>query len=153
MLPCLPHNPLRELESAVKPILSQLEVEESEVDALCREVDSSIANAKKVFEAAVARGWDGFRRQDNPPTPPQTPSIDWHLVVNKALERGESECPICIGELLRRGAKHKGLAWLSCSHMFHIECISTFEEFNKSSEACSRSLCPVCRSSYERIDM
>ncbi|KAL3694372.1 hypothetical protein R1sor_008023 [Riccia sorocarpa] len=54
------------LESAVKPILSQLEVEESEVDALCREVDSSIANAKKVFEAAVARGWDGFQSAGQP---------------------------------------------------------------------------------------
>ncbi|KAL2634486.1 hypothetical protein R1flu_005965 [Riccia fluitans] len=88
-----------------------------------------------------------------PPSPPPPTPVDWHLVVNKALERGESECPICIGELVRRGPKQKGLAWLSCSHMFHIECISTFEEFNKSSETCVGNLCPVCRSPYERMDM
>ncbi|KAG6557205.1 hypothetical protein Mapa_001132 [Marchantia paleacea] len=133
-----------------------MEVDESEVDALCREVDSTIAHAKKVFEAADARGGSGHH-QGNNPSSSSLSSVDWHHVVEKALERGESECPICIGKLLRRGAKHKGLAWLSCSHMFHIECISTFEKFNDdSSEPNTRAkqyLCPVCRSNYKRLDM
>ncbi|BFI29394.1 hypothetical protein MPTK2_3g02100 [Marchantia polymorpha subsp. ruderalis] len=144
------------LENAVTPILSQMEVDESEVDALCREVDSTIAHAKKIFEAADARGGSGLHQRNNPSSSSLS-SVDWHHVVEKALERGESECPICIGKLLRRGAKHKGLAWLSCSHMFHIDCISTFEKFNDDlSEPNTRAkqyLCPVCRSNYKRLDM
>lgn len=37
-----------------------------------------------------------------------------------------------------------GVSLLSCSHAFHSQCLSAFEEFN----IYEVSLCPVCRASY-----
>jgi len=41
-----------------------------------------------------------------------------------------------------------GIAWLSCTHAFHEECITTFEAF----ELAHGNLphCPVCRANYQR---
>lgn len=44
---------------------------------------------------------------------------------------------------LRRG---KGNAWLSCSHVFHTECLRTFEAYAEVRSGCRT--CPLCRSSY-----
>mmetsp|Transcript_32587 Transcript_32587/g.103849 ORF Transcript_32587/g.103849 Transcript_32587/m.103849 type:complete len:239 (-) Transcript_32587:32-748(-) len=74
--------------------------------------------------------------------------VDWDVVVERAIERGDSDCPICIAPLDRTGDGDKsGMAWLSCSHVFHASCITAFEQFSGSKgQACT---CPVCRSSYE----
>lgn len=78
----VPPNVVSQLENAVTPILSQMEVDESEVDALCREVDSTIAHAKKIFEAADARGGSGLHQRNNPSSSSLS-SVDWHHVVEK----------------------------------------------------------------------
>ncbi|GAX79225.1 hypothetical protein CEUSTIGMA_g6665.t1 [Chlamydomonas eustigma] len=72
--------------------------------------------------------------------------VDWHAVVTKAKERGERDCPICIGALGRRGKM--GVAWLSCTHCFHLDCIMAFEAFELSHGGSPS--CPVCRAAYQR---
>ncbi|MEW5306773.1 MAG: hypothetical protein WDW36_009213 [Sanguina aurantia] len=90
-----------------------------------------------------------------PPPPPCEPSqaqaggslgVDWPAVVALASGRGDAECPICLGELHRRGSA--AIAWLSCSHCLHLECIAAFEAFELSSGG--TPCCPVCRSGYQR---
>ncbi|GBG71418.1 hypothetical protein CBR_g8838 [Chara braunii] len=62
--------------------------------------------------------------------------IDWDSVIDKALRRGDTECPICISPLHRK--EGKPIAWLSCSHVFHVECIQAFEDFSTAA-ACGSS--------------
>jgi hypothetical protein len=51
-------------------------------------------------------------------------------------DRNDAYCPICM-----EGFKEGREVLLSCSHMFHPLCLSSFEKFMKRDE---RS-CPVCR--------
>mmetsp|Transcript_19885 Transcript_19885/g.55443 ORF Transcript_19885/g.55443 Transcript_19885/m.55443 type:complete len:399 (-) Transcript_19885:497-1693(-) len=74
------------------------------------------------------------------------PDVDWGTVMKEALSRKEIECPICIGALNRNG--QRGIAWLSCTHCFHEECIATFEAFELSHGGLPS--CPVCRANYQR---
>ncbi|KAF5843673.1 hypothetical protein DUNSADRAFT_10849 [Dunaliella salina] len=74
------------------------------------------------------------------------PDVDWGTVMKEALSRKEIECPICIGALNRNG--QRGIAWLSCTHCFHEECIATFEAFELSQGGLPS--CPVCRANYQR---
>ncbi|CAM6108933.1 unnamed protein product [Calypogeia fissa] len=153
------------LESAASNLLLQIAENESEVDALCKEVENTIADSKKVCEEVGARIQE---RRDisqfasdyvtmDQPYSHGAPWTDWHNVVEKALERGDTECPICIEALHRRGACQSSLAWLSCTHIFHVDCILTFEKFHTFSEDNSnfgvKPFCPICRSSYERLIM
>jgi hypothetical protein len=76
--------------------------------------------------------------------------VDWGSILAKGKERqaaGEESCPICIGPIGRRG--QSGVAWLSCSHAFHVNCIRAFEAFELANN--STPSCPVCRTtSYKR---
>ena len=74
-------------------------------------------------------------------------SVDWPSVLAQGKQRGEDTCPICIGNLGRRG--NGGVAWLSCSHAFHTPCIRAFEAFELANK--STPSCPVCRlTGYQR---
>jgi hypothetical protein len=53
--------------------------------------------------------------------------VDWDAVALNALQRCEDEvCAICMGGF-RDG---KAMSLLSCSHVFHTACISSFEQYN-----------------------
>jgi Ring finger domain/IQ calmodulin-binding motif len=54
------------------------------------------------------------------------------------IGRNDAYCPICM-----EGFKDGREVLLSCSHLFHRHCLSSFEIFMKSEE----SSCPVCRAS------
>ena len=77
-----------------------------------------------------------------------------------------------MGDLHRRGTE--GVAWLSCSHVFHVECIGAFERFKlahapppedapasaaaaagtrRAAPAPSPCSCPVCRAQYTRTGL
>jgi hypothetical protein len=73
-------------------------------------------------------------------------SEHWKGIYNKAQERHESDCAICFNKLKQ---KDKKLTLLSCSHVFHDNCLNAFEYYDI---AHSHS-CPVCRTKYERIVM
>ncbi|EFJ51279.1 hypothetical protein VOLCADRAFT_120500 [Volvox carteri f. nagariensis] len=85
--------------------------------------------------AAAARG-----------RPATAAEVDWDAVVARARARGLLDCPICLGDISRRG--NEGIAWLSCTHCFHLDCIMAFEAFELASGGALS--CPVCRSGYRR---
>ena len=75
--------------------------------------------------------------------------VDWACIKETSRKRGDKECPICIVPLARSG-RSKRLAWLSCSHVFHLDCIKAFEMF-QDSQGMKRT-CPVCRAEeYSRL--
>ncbi|KAL3144147.1 hypothetical protein ABBQ32_003936 [Trebouxia sp. C0010 RCD-2024] len=74
----------------------------------------------------------------------ETEHINWDQVLSLALQRGSTECAICLGALQRHGSE--GVAWLSCTHVYHTDCISTFEAFELSRN--SQPSCPCCRAKY-----
>jgi hypothetical protein len=45
-----------------------------------------------------------------------------------------------------RHTRHKAIAVLSCSHVFHDRCMHSFELYNKE----DTPLCPMCRAPYEK---
>ena len=88
---------------------------------------------------------------------------DWEDVQLKAVERCNTDCPICLNPLQskslldksttssRKGSRKNGMrretVLLSCSHVFHNTCLVAFEEF---AEGDKRFACPVCRSHYQK---
>ncbi|CBN79448.1 conserved unknown protein [Ectocarpus siliculosus] len=78
-----------------------------------------------------------IRGLEEPPEPTLTPG-EWRAVEAKALARGDeaAPCPIC-----RESFRGESQVILSCSHVFHKACLSSFEKFLRAQE---RS-CPLCR--------
>ncbi|CAM9262582.1 unnamed protein product [Ectocarpus sp. 8 AP-2014] len=78
-----------------------------------------------------------IRGLEEPPEPTLTPG-EWRAVETKALARGDeaAPCPIC-----RESFRGESQVILSCSHLFHKACLSSFERFLRAQE---RS-CPLCR--------
>jgi Ring finger domain/RING-like zinc finger len=72
-----------------------------------------------------------------------TSALNWSVPLNEALNRAEKECPICLEVLSIEKT------WLlSCSHVFHPQCLRTFEQL---SPVCC--LCPLCKQPYEKTDL
>ena len=71
---------------------------------------------------------------------------DWESLKRKAKRRKDKTCPICIGPLARK--LRGNVCLLSCSHMFHEDCIQLFELFQEA-ENC-KPACPLCRANYEK---
>ncbi|GBF88451.1 hypothetical protein Rsub_01164 [Raphidocelis subcapitata] len=101
---------------------------------------------------------------DGPPGAPAVSVVDWPAAVARACERGEAECPVCLGPLAAPEAGGRGIALLSCSHALHEACIASLEAF-QAAEACAAAdapgampggapcaarRCPVCRAKYVR---
>ena len=64
-------------------------------------------------------------------------AIEWKAIEDGLKTRAvDAYCPICM-EAFKEG--HEVL--LSCSHIFHRQCLSAFEKFMNKSER----LCPICR--------
>lgn len=69
---------------------------------------------------------------------------EWRNVEDKTLKREDykSNCPICLESLRVRDS-----ILLSCSHVFHKNCIINFEKFTQTKK------CPICRyHNYESKD-
>ena len=64
---------------------------------------------------------------------------EWAIVEKNILNRNDAFCPICM-----EGFKDGREILLSCSHMFHRKCLTSFEMFMKRGEDLS---CPICRTS------
>jgi len=69
--------------------------------------------------------------------------MEWKAIEDGLKTRAvDAYCPICM-EAFKEG--HEVL--LSCSHIFHRQCLSAFEKFMNKSER----LCPICRhNSYQK---
>ena len=70
---------------------------------------------------------------------------EWIEIENKMSLRKESNCPICMS-----GFNTGCEVLLSCSHIFHLKCITSFERFARvpsqsQSNKNSSPICPICR--------
>lgn len=77
--------------------------------------------------------------------------VNWKRIISEAISRGVGDCAICMCS--NTCVPNKALAILSCSHVFHHQCIENFEKFCASHQmalSCQLS-CPVCRANdYEK---
>ena len=74
--------------------------------------------------------------------PPKTESISahaWSVIEARVDDRKDAFCPICM-DAFKSG--HEVL--LSCSHMFHRQCLTALEQFMGSHK--ETLSCPICRS-------
>ena len=112
----------------------------TDVDSFFRELDVDLRNSRQIMES--------FNEQQALENH-QLLNIDqdfWDDVCGKAFSRIDdgSECPICMFQLV----SNKTLSICSCTHVFHAQCLKTFEELSLNEQI----LCPVCRSTYYSID-
>eukprot|EP01065_Artemidia_motanka_P002664 TRINITY_DN1125_c2_g2_i1.p1 TRINITY_DN1125_c2_g2~~TRINITY_DN1125_c2_g2_i1.p1 ORF type:complete len:478 (+),score=59.09 TRINITY_DN1125_c2_g2_i1:72-1505(+) len=83
-----------------------------------------------------------------PGLPPKMTDEDWQRVDGESRRRGDSArpCAIChepfgLGEQVI----------LSCSHVFHRDCMQAFERFQRSGKGSGIAACPLCRrKDYEK---
>merc|ERR1712137_51398 len=61
-------------------------------------------------------------------------------------EDGQVDCPICFQACPLVGRASTRIELLSCSHVFHRCCFTSFESFH----VFEIRICPVCRQNYER---
>eukprot|EP00753_Platysulcus_tardus_P015574 PLAT5098.1.p2 GENE.PLAT5098.1~~PLAT5098.1.p2 ORF type:complete len:115 (+),score=25.10 PLAT5098.1:145-489(+) len=102
---------------------------EDELDALFAELDAGMRFSREVMAVADA---------------PKVEAVDWDAVQVRALVRDEQDCPICMCAF---GCGKREKVLLSCTHVFHTRCLSAFEDFNLTGAL----VCPVCRSSYQKM--
>jgi len=69
---------------------------------------------------------------------------DWNAILEKAYQRGIMDCPICMCPLDDGSERH--LAVTSCTHVFHAQCLTSFENFDSFKEPS----CPCCRQPYQK---
>ncbi|DBA04209.1 TPA: hypothetical protein N0F65_004317 [Lagenidium giganteum] len=113
-----------------------MQKKEDSIDSLLAEFDKSIHLSRRVFQgnnSSISNNSpevDGNNDDDGD---------DWARILAIARARDEHECSICMNALRPRDAQV-----LSCTHVFHAQCVAAFERFNIYEVA----LCPLCRSSY-----
>lgn len=112
-------------------LVSLVDQDRDELDALFDELDASVAQSRSMMQAAHA------------PLCLPPSAGEWLAARARALERAVSECPICMVEL----APGRAQALLSCSHVFHASCAASFELFAHGAGALG---CPVCRQPFHK---
>ena len=65
--------------------------------------------------------------------------IDWMIIKDQARRRCDRICPICLLTFLSSSGQER---LLSCSHLFHRQCLRSLEKF-----AGGIKVCPICRTS------
>ncbi|KAG6598174.1 RING finger protein 32-like [Phytophthora cinnamomi] len=116
-------------------LVTAMSKRDDSIDALLAEFDKSLSMSRRVFQDHVPE------TDTDPGTGSSFDGDDWLAIFSKAKARDESECAICINSF---SSSMTGVSLLSCSHAFHSQCLSAFEDFN----IYEVSLCPVCRASY-----
>ena len=109
------------LTSFTNRLISRLDAERLDIDALFAEIDDSVAYSRTLMGDDV---------------------VDWNSVEFAAKCRGIGDCPVCLAPLLAG----EQLALLSCSHVFHGRCIESFERYDKHRKV--SIICTVSASLY-----
>ncbi|MGH0159206.1 UNVERIFIED_CONTAM: hypothetical protein FKN15_036970, partial [Acipenser sinensis] len=121
---------------------------DTNIDEFLSEIDNSVASSKGVLHQ--------FEKECGSEISEET----WEEIQLKAVLRETSDCPICITPLCHISSilhpttsgdndTHLSLrqtVLLSCSHIFHHNCLTAFEDFCVD----ERHICPLCRSSYQK---
>ena len=70
------------------------------------------------------------------PPPPKLTDKEWTNIETQSKTRHQESCPIC-----REQFKLSEQVILSCGHVFHRQCLRSFERFVRT----SKRSCPICR--------
>ncbi|XP_063695052.1 RING finger protein 32-like [Bolinopsis microptera] len=119
----------KKLEGLTGRMVDMVENSRTATDRLCSDIDVELARSRRVMQTA------------NLLTTGRLTAEKWKSIEEKVLDRGDTECPICIGSLRNR---KRPTTLLSCSHIYHRTCIDMFE--NLTTE--TAPTCPVCRCDY-----
>jgi len=130
----------KRMEKLSTRLFSALDAErDHDLDDLFKESELALQFSRDVFgESARAGGRGGGGGGGG--------EVDWEMVEAKALQRDEQDCAICLCDL---GGPSKKKVLTSCSHIFHANCLESFERFS-SAMAEVDNLCPCCRSKYKK---
>jgi hypothetical protein len=120
---------MRRLNYRLNKHLSQ---KESQIDKLFEDLERKLMDS----QAAVSALKNANRSRQA-----EFRQVDWNDVKNKAMIRDDKACPIC----LQGFERNRENCVLSCSHVFHLKCIESFEQFSIKTPCC-----PVCRNEYVR---
>ena len=124
---------IHKLSTATNRLLHLMESKDNDLDELFAECDHALALARSTLEEAS----HSFA--------PLSDS-EWDAIRFRATERGVQECPICMVSFAKQ--PEKPVMLLSCSHLFHHNCLSCFEQFATASNG--NTGCPICRASYQK---
>ncbi|GAB5367600.1 hypothetical protein AAMO2058_001244700 [Amorphochlora amoebiformis] len=120
---------LRKLRRVTANIVRDVDRKEDAIDKLFAQLDKNLQLSRMTMQAASIRG-------------KLIGSDEWHRAKAKWESRHQKECPICMVAI-----DSKACVLLSCSHVFHHKCLTSFERFTLD-ENNKAPVCPICRSSY-----
>lgn len=106
-------------------------------------MDDRIKQSKNVFDNIKLRNDDNKENCNDNLDVITLNGKTWRHILNIANKRNEDKCAICFSDIK---TNDKQSVLLSCSHVFHNNCISSFEKF--SIQKCPT--CPICRSKYQK---
>jgi hypothetical protein len=98
-----------------------------QIDAMLSALDADLEYSRNLMRAMEER-----ERQ-----------VDWADVKRKAVERTNSECPVCLREMQQSQCEVT-----SCGHLFHQKCLESWLTFCGAQD--KQPTCPVCRSLFQR---
>lgn len=128
------------------------------VDRVLEDIDQSLARSRAVMRDPASQPTrETGLEEEAPPGEPSAPRDMWAEVRARALGRGVRECAVCLQPCAPVGpkapgrtARRKPVCLLSCSHVFHVHCIESFESFALPGTLLS---CPECREAYTRVEL
>ena len=128
---CIPIHPLLKRRyfkckflTLADKLANNYDIHNADVDKLIEETNRNIAISKSLMKAIDV---DKIGEK-------------WNKIQTQALNRDCLDCPICLSKF----CKTKKMVILTCSHIFHENCLLSFEEYSTS----DNKSCPVCRSAY-----
>eukprot|EP01084_Bolivina_argentea_P043507 80163_1 len=130
---------MRKFQNMNYNLISSVHQRCDDIDAFLSSIDDSIAVSRTVFNAVNNPNNDKEEHKEIELT---RTGKRWVEIKAVAIERNETDCSICMEQL-----KEKKCVLLSCSHVFHNDCVQSFERFTLN----RISTCPICRQEYEKI--
>lgn len=126
------------LTSATTRLMKMMDSHSDSLDALLAECDRTVSMARATLHQADVALLNSLTDEK------------WEQVRAVAAQRCVPDCPIC---MMAFAATNSGPAkpqvLLSCSHVFHVSCLQSFETFALSSGG--NANCPICREPYQKL--
>uniref|UniRef100_A0A3Q4AMT3 RING-type domain-containing protein n=1 Tax=Mola mola TaxID=94237 RepID=A0A3Q4AMT3_MOLML len=115
-----------------------------DTEAFLHDINRSLSSSRRVFQQLERKCASEPRESD------------WAQIWSQIIQRDVWDCPICLTALCSPSLQTEAgtsncqpsrrTVLLSCSHLFHQQCLEAFEGFSIE----SRPSCPLCRSVYHK---